>query len=42
MPAFYRDNMFILDRENGVCKVRLKLFCDNDWKWHEFEKHHIL
>ena len=36
MPAFYRNNMFILDMENGVCKARLKLFKDNDWKWYEF------
>ena len=37
MPAFYRGNMFILDEEDGTYKVRLKLWKDNDWKWHEFE-----
>ena len=36
MPAFYRGNMFILDEDNGTCKARLKLWKDNDWKWHEF------
>ena len=36
MPAFYRDNMFILDEENGVYMAKLKLFSDGDWKWHVF------
>ena len=36
IPAFYRGNMFILDEENGCYKARLKLWKDNDWKWHEF------
>ena len=36
MPAFYRDNMFILDEENGVYRAKLKLFWDGDWKWHVF------
>ena len=36
MPAFYRGNMFILEEENGIHKARLKLWKDNDWKWHEF------
>ena len=36
MPAFYRDNMFILDEENGVYRAKLKLFRDGDWKWHVF------
>ena len=36
MPAFYRDNMFILDKKDGVYRARLKLFSDNDWKWHVF------
>ena len=37
MPAFYRGNMFILDDRDGCYKARLKLWKDNDWKWHEFE-----
>ena len=37
MPAFYRDNMFILDKKDGVYMARLKLFRDGDWKWHVFE-----
>ena len=37
MPAFYRGNMFIPDDEDGTYKARLKLWKDNDWKWHEFE-----
>lgn len=37
MPAFYRGNMFFLDGENGTYKARLKLWKDNDWKWHVFE-----
>ena len=37
MPAFYRGNMFILDEEVGVCRARLKLFTDGDWKWHVFD-----
>ena len=36
MPAFYRDNMFILDKKDGVYMARLKLFRDGDWKWHVF------
>ena len=36
MPAFYKDNMFILDEENGVYRAKLKLFSDGDWKWHVF------
>ena len=36
MPAFYRGNMFILNDEDGVCRARLKLFTDGDWKWHVF------
>ena len=36
MPAFYRGNMFILDDEDGVCRAKLKLFRDGDWKWHVF------
>ena len=36
MPAFYRGNMFILDKTDGAYTVRLKLWKDNDWKWHEF------
>ena len=36
MPAFYRDNMFMLDKKDGVYRARLKLFSDNDWKWHVF------
>ena len=36
MPAFYRGNMFILDKKDGAYTVRLKLWKDNDWKWHEF------
>ena len=36
MPAFYRGNMFILNDEDGVCRARLKLFSDGDWKWHVF------
>ena len=36
MPAFYRDNMFILDKNDGVYRARLKLFRDGDWKWHVF------
>ena len=36
MPAFYRGNMFIPDKKDGAYTVRLKLWKDNDWKWHEF------
>ena len=36
MPAFYRDNMFILDKKDGVYMAKLKLFSDGDWKWHVF------
>ena len=36
MPAFYRGNMFILDKTDGAYTVQLKLWKDNDWKWHEF------
>ncbi len=36
MPAFYRGNMFILDKKDGVYMTRLKLFSDGDWKWHVF------
>ena len=36
IPAFYRDNMFILDKKDGVYMAKLKLFRDGDWKWHVF------
>ena len=36
MPAFYRDNMFILDKKDCVYMAKLKLFSDGDWKWHVF------
>ena len=36
MPAFYRDNMFIPDKKDGVYMAKLKLFSDGDWKWHVF------
>ena len=36
MPAFYRDNMFILNKKDGVYMAKLKLFRDGDWKWHVF------
>ena len=36
MPAFYRGNMFILDKKDGVYMAKLKLFRDGDWKWHVF------
>ena len=36
MPAFYRGNMFILNKKDEAYMARLKLWKDNDWKWHEF------
>ena len=36
MPAFYRGNMFILNKKVEAYMARLKLWKDNDWKWHEF------
>ena len=36
MPAFYRGNMFIPGKKDEAYTVRLKLWKDNDWKWHEF------
>lgn len=36
MPAFYRDNMFIFNKKDGVYMAKLKLFRDGDWKWHVF------
>ena len=36
MPAFYMDNMFILDKKDDVYRAKLKLFRDGDWKWHVF------
>ena len=36
MPAFYRGNMFILDKKDNCYKAKLKLWKANDWRWHEF------
>ena len=36
MPAFYRGNMFILNKKDEAYMARLKLWKDDDWKWHEF------